>query len=686
MRIAFIGLGLLAAVAQAPAQESGFSCLANHPVELARHLAERPNAAQHALQAKAAMEAGAGAFTRGGGQAYVIPVVFHVIHDFGPENISDQQVLDAVRILNEDFNRLNPDWSTVRPEFLDIVADVGIEFRLARRDPEGNCTNGITRTASIRTYDGDYDMTQLIQWPRDRYMNVWVAASASGAAGYTYYPMWLDGWPEADGIVIKHDYVGSVGTGSPGRSRALTHEVGHWLNLKHTWGDSNEPGLPENCDFDDDVDDTPLTRGWTSCLLNGNSCGSGPDNVQNYMEYAYCSRMFTMGQGDRMLAALNSDVAERSALWQPENLDLTGVSGPGQVCQVRFTADRRTICAGETIQFQDQSFWGITTRYWSFPGGQPANSDAETPSVTYTEPGLYPVSLEASDGTNGITGTEPVFIRVLPSPGQPVPWLEGFESTLALPDERWAITDRQGDGGFVLSQAAAFTGSRSARLPNAITMSGNVDELLSETFDLSGSAGAIVTFRYAFAKRFPTNDDALFVWVSADCGATWVLRKVMRASNALLTAGVINGPFTPSGPDQWRLAEITNIGPTLCTSSFRLRFEFVSDGGNDLFIDDINIVAGQVGMRDQATEAQGLAAAWDASSGDAWASFAPVQPGPVRIEVQDAAGRRIAGLQAVAQSGGLQRMALGLRQAAPGTYIVRLVTETGTQAVRFIVP
>ena len=124
---------------------------------------------------------------RGGDEPYIIPMVFHIIHNNGVENITDAQVYDAVRILTNDYTKQNADWPNVRPEFLDIVADVNIEFRLATLDPEGNCTNGITRTVSTQTYDGDFEMTQLIQWPRDQYMNIWVAASAgSGVAGYTY--------------------------------------------------------------------------------------------------------------------------------------------------------------------------------------------------------------------------------------------------------------------------------------------------------------------------------------------------------------------------------------------------------------------------------------------------------------------------------------------------------------------
>src|SRR5262245_40595837 len=178
---------------------------------------------------EAALEAETEAFVASSdlsrGSNYVIPVVFHIIHNNGPENISDEQIYDAVRVLNDDFNKLNEDWDNVRPEFLGIVADVEVEFQLAKKDPSGNCTKGITRTVSTLTNDGTQDMKDLIQWPRNKYLNVWVAASADGAAGYTYRPGAVSNWPEADGIVLLHTYTGSIGTSSVSHSRTLTHEV-----------------------------------------------------------------------------------------------------------------------------------------------------------------------------------------------------------------------------------------------------------------------------------------------------------------------------------------------------------------------------------------------------------------------------------------------------------------------------
>jgi hypothetical protein len=155
----------------------------------------------------------------------VIPIVFHIIHEYGSENISKEHVLEGLNIINEDFRKLNADTSSIDSAFKGIAADSEIEFRLAQKDPDGNCTNGITRTVSSLTHIADNDVKDLVRWPNDRYLNVWLVNSiASGAGGYAYYP---GASPDIDGIVLRSGQFG-IGYRSP------THEIGHYLNLPHT--------------------------------------------------------------------------------------------------------------------------------------------------------------------------------------------------------------------------------------------------------------------------------------------------------------------------------------------------------------------------------------------------------------------------------------------------------------------
>ncbi|MBK8499979.1 MAG: T9SS type A sorting domain-containing protein [Flavobacteriales bacterium] len=677
---------LLAAPACALAQDDGFTCLANNPRELERHLAEHPEALSLAEQANAALEARTTGFQRGGSEPLIIPVVFHVIHDNGPENISDEQLYDAIRILNDDYNKLNPDWVNVRPEFLDIVDSVGIEFRLAKRDPEGNCTNGITRTVSSQTYDGDFEMTQLIQWPRERYMNVWVAASANGAAGYTYYPGWLDGWPEADGIVILHSYTGSIGTSAVYKSRVLSHEVGHWLNLKHCWGDSNEPGLETNCGMDDNVQDTPNTKGWTSCFLAGASCGNPLDNVQNYMEYSYCCKMFSHGQGDRMVAALTSPIAQRNNLWSAANLALTGVLEPEQLCMARFAADHREVCAGTPVSFTDLSYFGVQQWYWDFPGATPPGSFVEAPTVVYTAPGVYPVSLYVGDGTTTTSTTEPGYIIVHANPGAPTPFVEGFENATAIPNAMWSPHNPDGDNTFELSSEAAFSGTKSVRLRNQWEMAGRTDELISSTFDLSTAADISLTFRYAFARRYPENNDVLRVYASGNCGETWMLRKLMHASNTLLTGGVQPAaPFVPAGPQQWGYMTVTNLSAGLQTSSFRVKFEFYSDGGNDLWLDDINILDYNVRVEEVVASTDDLRAWPNPAADQLQVAFNLRAAERIQLDLIDPLGRTVRELASGMQAPGIRTVEVALDDLPAGLYTIRLRSAGQQQALRVVV-
>ena len=126
-----------------------------------------------------------------------------------------------------------------------------------------------------------------------------------------------------DGVIALSTYVGSIGTSSPTNSRTLTHEIGHFFNLQHVWGNTNAPGVA--CG-DDGVSDTPITKGWDHCpSSNYDVCNNGVDeNFQNYMEYSYCDVMFTQGQNTRMHAALNSTVQNRNNLWTTNNLIATG--------------------------------------------------------------------------------------------------------------------------------------------------------------------------------------------------------------------------------------------------------------------------------------------------------------------------------------------------------------------------
>ena len=229
-----------------------------------------------------------------------VRVVVHVVYQQEAQNISDEQVRSQLRVLNEDFQRKNPNASQTLAQFQPLAANARIAFVLARADPEGRPTNGITRTATTHGPFANNDIHQSRRggqdaWNPARYFNVWVCALAPGTLGYAVLPDDTSGY---DGVVVDYRHFGAAGTvRKPYHlGRTLTHETGHWLGLHHPWG--NRGG----CDDDDGIDDTPPQVGsYATYDAQATSCGS-PDMVQNFMNLAPDSLLtfFTHQQAERM--------------------------------------------------------------------------------------------------------------------------------------------------------------------------------------------------------------------------------------------------------------------------------------------------------------------------------------------------------------------------------------------------
>lgn len=529
---------------------------------------------------------------------YTIPIVFHVIHNYGTENISDAQILDGLSILNKTFRKQLADTGSIVAAFKPIHADCEIEFALAQLDPAGNCTNGINRIASALTTIGDHSVKSIIQWPTNQYLNVYIVDNAAGLAGHCVWPSDADTIPEWDGIVIGHDYVGSIGTSNYMRSVAFAHEAGHYLNLQHIWGGNNVPGfyyLPcgdtSNCSSSDSVADTPPTKGWVTCSLTGASCGNVVDNVQNTMDYSYCNRMFTYGQKARMQACLNSPIAGRNNLWQPTNLLACGVDTiPGTLCAANFTSDKTVVCESSSniVSFTNTSYNGtITSSQWTFPGGTPSTSTALNPTVTYTVPGKYDVTLKTFIGLDSAEITKTNYISVLPDAGSPYPYSEGFESVLSLDGLNWFETSLDTVNKWELTNTCSYNGATSVMLNNFSSTIATKDELISKIIDLSGGSGLSINFKYAFAKRDSTSTDKLVLMISNNCNTTWIPRITLTIPT-LETAPLTSTSFIPSDTSEWKYASNT-IPTSYLTSGFRFKFVHTSSGGNNVYVDDINL-------------------------------------------------------------------------------------------------
>lgn len=573
------------------AQKSKHWCGQVHVEEQLIH--ENPNLEPQIIEADKQLqkETALAQNQRGSRAKKVIPVVFHVIHQNGVENISDAQIHDQMRILNEDYSASNDDLTDVISSFQSRIGDMEIEFRLARKDPSGNATNGIDRIVSSLTNQGG-ESAKLNSWNRAMYLNIWVVKQwapnggiPNGVLAYAYKPASAQSIPTRDGIICLSQYIGSIGTGQPLYARTITHEIGHYLNLSHTWGNTNEPGLSSNCNTDDGINDTPLCIGTFGCNLNGTSCNS-LDNIQNHMDYADCTVMFTEGQVNVVSAALNSSVASRNQLSTSSNLNATGV---GQLTAANFSANRINICQFESIDFTDKSQYDASNWDWILNGGVNGSSTNQNPTEIYENAGLYNVALTANNGTNTVSENKIGYIMVNPTFGNQAPYFEDFSTINQLNHEKWyAVNDYEDSYEFVSDGGNGINGSACIRLKNHGNEQETNDEILTTTYDLRVFSTVSVSFKIAYAQKTSADISRLTMYMSDDCGKTWTQRW-SAIGPTMSNAPITPGSFIPSGNGDYKTFTVNNISGSVLSKSSQFKFVFTNDEGNNVFIDDFNI-------------------------------------------------------------------------------------------------
>jgi PKD repeat protein len=555
---------------------------------------------------------------------YNIPIVFHILHEYGGENISDAQVYDAVEILNEDYSNTNPDAGNVVDPFDTIVGTAKIKFTLARFDPYGNCTNGIEHIYTHMANKGD-DYSKLHQWNRKEYLNIWVTNTigSAGVAGYAYYPSATEGnFFFADGIIILNDYIGSIGTGSPNGSRALTHEIGHYLGLAHTWGSNNDNNVA--CG-DDQVNDTPETKGSPTgvCVLSANTCDDSDqgsagywtfnviDNVQNYMDYSYCSLMFSRDQVELMRNNLNEITGFRNNLWTDSNLVLTGANltvAPLCVPIPDFSVNENMVCIGDAVTFQNASYNATVDQYeWTFPGGTPATSTAINPVVTYATEGFKQATLKVTNAAGNQTKTVINVVYVSPNwVEHNGPFAEAFDGPNPdfwisnNPENNHAYFHKVNAGGkdnsscYVLNNYKDVAGAApfSDDYFYYDRLGFNKDQLTTAAYNLSNTTGVTVSFDYAYGTRTISIDNVtekLVVSSSKDCGKTWTPRLTVDLEDLLTVGYVGDNEFIPNNNNQYK-TESFNYTTSGTDTKTRFRFEFTSsDYSSNLYIDNFNV-------------------------------------------------------------------------------------------------
>jgi PKD repeat protein len=537
------------------------------------------------------------------GAVRIIPVVFHIIHQYGEENISKAQILDQMRVLNEDFRRMNADTVNTRAEFKARSVDTEIEFKLARKDPQGGCTDGITRTYSTLTDGGDNEVKNLIRWDYRKYMNIWIvkkigreAAGSGIILGYATFPYSTNS--SNDGIVMISSRVGTIGTSSKfNAGRTLTHEVGHWIGLYHPF----EGGCGGSCNSTGDriCDTPPVIASSNGCPKNNNSCNNdNPDEldmVENYLDYSNgnCQNAFTAGQK----AVINAVVSNSS--YRGQNVSVTTANATGintnPTCGPKpdfHTISRRTIvCEGSPLQFEDLSYNdSVADRTWTFEGGSPSISTFINPTVTYTKAGIYKVTLQVSNSSGSNSVTKTAFITVLPATSDiKTPYQESFEIDSIFKKE-WNVIE---EGSFSWKRNTTISYSGKSCLQAVISSATPVNyrfNVYSPVIDVSalGISNPTLSFRGAYSIADASKSELLVIHASTDCGETWKSVKSLRSNTGLTSVEGVNLNWKPTSQSHWK-AQTASLAAYSTTKNLMLRFEAISQSGNSIYIDDINI-------------------------------------------------------------------------------------------------
>ncbi|NRA10830.1 MAG: choice-of-anchor D domain-containing protein, partial [Crocinitomicaceae bacterium] len=573
---------------------------------------------------------------------YQIPVIVHIIHNgeaIGTgTNLSAAVIQSQIQVLNEDFRRiLGTNGYNTNP----VGADTEIEFCLAQRKPDGTGftagEEGINRVnrntvgwggppygtgfidGTIKPYNiatQGYDATV--------YMNLWSVDISGGILGYAQFPTTVLGGMgcgaqdvNTDGVVMDYTTLGtSAVSGFPGpynEGRTATHEIGHWLGLRHIWGDGG-------CGVDDYCNDTPLSDAANFGCPTTNSCADPApdpnDQVENYMDYTddLCMNIFTNDQKIRMRTVLETSPIRASLITSDacippatNDASIVNVLNPlGDNCVGPITPSVTLRNRGSlnltsaTIEF---TIDGGTPTSFAWTGTIAPGNEANVSLPPFTATLGIHLFRAYSLLPNTVTDPDPTFdtttIQFAVSNGYQPDHIEDFEAGVFPPDVKWTVVNPNSDciawvGQSCVSSAGASINS--AALMTNYENNTNQDEYLyTPIFILPCNAtSADLTFDYAYKKRVNGSDDRLRVQISEDCGGTWTTVLFDQSGNGLVTsAGNSNSFWIPGAAGDWGNT-VEDLMPFVTGTSKNVQFRFRAtndgDGGN-LYVDNVEFNA-----------------------------------------------------------------------------------------------
>lgn len=633
-----------------------------------------------------------------GNRAYVtVPVVFHVVVN-SQSQVTDAQIQAQLDTLNKDYAGLNGDSVRVPSYFKPVFGQSGIQFCLAKQTPSGEPTTGIERTTTTQSSFSSDNYFSAVKhtatggadtWDPTSYLNIWICPMSGGLLGLATFPASTS--DDLQGVVVEYRSLpGATAYPDYNGGKTLTHEIGHYFNLIHIWGDDQNDA--DQCSGTDFIDDTPNQAVSSTTCSGGDivldTCTASGNGImyQNYMDYTYdqCLVMFTVDQVARMESAL---VAYRSSLLTSTgcqapiiyNLDaqLKSVNQPAQrVCTNPFTPvitvknrGSQTLTSLTIITVLDNTT--VATYPWT---GSLAQSDTVSVSLNaVTAPaGSHTLKIYVSNPDNGTDqNTVNDSLTINFQYNDPVTAItESFEGNV-FPPASWDIVNP--DQGITWQKATgiAKTGNASVVIDNLDYSSvGQQDYLRLPDVVLTGVDSAFFSFQVAAATftdvgTANNNWDTLEVLVSTDCGQTYTSLYKKWGASLVTHAGALTTAFVPAA-NEWRKDSV-NISNYIGAGKLLLAFRNTTGNENNIYIDDVNLRTVTVNPN---LKSRGFLVTPSPTNGIVVVQFYP-QPTSIKgIQIFNMNGQKVAEAIPGAQS---NYYTLNITHCAAGAYIVRVV-------------
>lgn len=639
----------------------------------------------------------------------VIPVVVHIVLP-NPQSVTDEQVLSQIKVINEDYQFENADTAHTPNVWKTIAGDMKIQFCLAARTPDGLPTNGIDRVQtnqrvfSINNAASDVKHASsggADAWNTDDYLNIWVCNLSDNTLGIgtppAIYPK------DEQGVTIQYNAFGTTGNVLPefNLGRSCTHELGHFFNLLHPWGDGDG-----SCSPGDYVEDTPPQSGPVygapsfpdiedSC--SPNFPGIMIDNFMGYCDDSVMN-LFTQGQVNRaqtalfnLRSSLLSSNGCQPVVLKDEDAKLSSIASPiGKLCDSRVAPQVMLENIGNnTLQKVNINYQvdGGPVKTFQWTGSLHSfDSIAATLPASTTTIGQHQIRIFTTlpnGKPDEQTSNDTLASAFHVDPVETAPYEEGFEKN-AFPPEGWTLNNPDHSLTWQKTAQAAHSGNYSVVMKNLdYQVNGAVDDLVSPVFNVQNADSAFLLFNIAAAvfsdpegnNRFW---DTLEVLISFDCGQTGTVLYKKWGADLITDSNLVSGEFVPNS-NQWRRDSI-DLTSFLGKGDFRLIFRNISNFENNIYLDDIQLKSKMV---NPILKEKKIIVVPNPTQGDLYVEFLNRPPELKSVSIYNVAGQLIARKPASAMNNA-NRIIFDLSNVPDGVYFVK-ITYLGREIIKKVV-